>query len=272
MVLSLRFACTLRAAAARSTSHRSLTSSAIVREEANVQTQRKPVGGIRGGYVLLSAKCAWKFRHYIYRIFGFLLGFSLASSYAAYHLLDEYQKASATLQASVEELKLSTEKVGTHMHSLTIESGSQHSYSIQGFCSRQANWGSREGPQGVRWSFGLKRWYCSRKSWGKETVWRTTYWLVFYHLSVTAAFCSEILTIEFLDLRAYVWGIRESNFDYSRPEFWYDACRTRPAWSLKKGSDRGPYIDFLWLFHTIVLVAMPLRIYQMVSLHTIIEL
>lgn len=44
------------------------------------------------------------------RIVGFLFGFSLASSYAAYHLLDEYQKASAALQASVEELKLSTEK------------------------------------------------------------------------------------------------------------------------------------------------------------------
>ena len=42
---------------------------------------------------------------------GFLFGFSLASSYAAYHLLEEYQKASAALQASVEELKLSTEKV-----------------------------------------------------------------------------------------------------------------------------------------------------------------
>jgi len=55
------------------------------------------------------------------RIFGFLLGFSLASSYAAYHLLDEYQKASAMLQASVEELRLTTEKVGTHMHKLTIE-------------------------------------------------------------------------------------------------------------------------------------------------------
>lgn len=45
------------------------------------------------------------------RVVGFLFGFSLASSYAAYHLLDEYQKASAALQASVEELKLSTEKV-----------------------------------------------------------------------------------------------------------------------------------------------------------------
>lgn len=47
----------------------------------------------------------------IYRIVGFLFGFSLASSYAAYHLLEEYKQASAALQASVEELKISTEKV-----------------------------------------------------------------------------------------------------------------------------------------------------------------
>ena len=42
---------------------------------------------------------------------GFLFGFSLASSFAAYRLLDEYKQASATLQASVEELQQSTEKV-----------------------------------------------------------------------------------------------------------------------------------------------------------------
>jgi hypothetical protein len=45
------------------------------------------------------------------RIFGFLLGFSLASAYASYHLLEEYQAASAQLQASVEELQASTRKV-----------------------------------------------------------------------------------------------------------------------------------------------------------------
>ncbi|ESK94956.1 hypothetical protein Moror_13961 [Moniliophthora roreri MCA 2997] len=55
--------------------------------------QKKPIGGFRGGIV------------------GFLFGFSLASSYAAYQLLDEYKQASAALQASVEELKISTEKV-----------------------------------------------------------------------------------------------------------------------------------------------------------------
>ena len=47
-------------------------------------------------------------------VIGFLSGFSLASSFAAYRLLDEYKQASATLQASVEELQKSTEKVGRH--------------------------------------------------------------------------------------------------------------------------------------------------------------
>jgi uncharacterized membrane protein len=47
----------------------------------------------------------------IFRIVGFLFGFSLASSFAAYHLLEEYKQASAALQASVEELQISTEKV-----------------------------------------------------------------------------------------------------------------------------------------------------------------
>ncbi|KAG2357596.1 hypothetical protein BDR07DRAFT_1419941 [Suillus spraguei] len=46
---------------------------------------------------------------------GFLFGFSLASAFAAYHLLDEYKIASAALQASVEELQASTEKVSAHV-------------------------------------------------------------------------------------------------------------------------------------------------------------
>ncbi|KAF5382414.1 hypothetical protein D9615_002973 [Tricholomella constricta] len=74
----------------------------ILRNEATtnlgtVQVQKKPVGGFRGGIV------------------GFLFGFSLASSYAAYHLLEEYQQASAALQASVETLQLSTEKISAHV-------------------------------------------------------------------------------------------------------------------------------------------------------------
>ncbi|KAJ6508879.1 hypothetical protein C8R45DRAFT_969144 [Mycena sanguinolenta] len=60
-------------------------------------TQTKPIGAFRGGIV------------------GFLAGFSLAASIAAYNLLEEYQVASAALQASVEELKLSTEKISSHV-------------------------------------------------------------------------------------------------------------------------------------------------------------
>ncbi|KAI0314023.1 hypothetical protein OF83DRAFT_483047 [Amylostereum chailletii] len=59
--------------------------------------QKKPVGGIRGGVI------------------GFLFGFSLASSFAAYRLLDEYKQASAALQSSVEELQQSTEKISAHV-------------------------------------------------------------------------------------------------------------------------------------------------------------
>jgi len=43
-------------------------------------------------------------------IFGFLLGFSIASAYASFKLLEEYKIASALLQASVEELQASTQK------------------------------------------------------------------------------------------------------------------------------------------------------------------
>lgn len=45
-------------------------------------------------------------------VVGFLLGFSLASTLAAYRLVDEYKQASAILQTSVEELQATTAKVG----------------------------------------------------------------------------------------------------------------------------------------------------------------
>ncbi|KAN0087978.1 hypothetical protein V8E55_006599 [Tylopilus felleus] len=81
---------------------RLISTSPIVRNDAalnlgTVASPRKPVGGFRGG------------------IIGFLFGFSLASAYAAYHLLDEYKAASAALQASVEELQASTAKVTAHV-------------------------------------------------------------------------------------------------------------------------------------------------------------
>jgi hypothetical protein len=49
--------------------------------------------------------------HIPLRIVGFLFGFSLASSFAAYHLLEEYKQASSALQTCVEDLRVSTEKV-----------------------------------------------------------------------------------------------------------------------------------------------------------------
>ncbi|KAF5314835.1 hypothetical protein D9619_007063 [Psilocybe cf. subviscida] len=92
----------LRGHSSRAIQRRMLSTSSPLKEEAaanlgTIQPQKKPIGGFRGGIV------------------GFLFGFSLASSFAAYHLLEEYQKASAALQASVEELKISTEKVSAHV-------------------------------------------------------------------------------------------------------------------------------------------------------------
>ncbi|KII86966.1 hypothetical protein PLICRDRAFT_114062 [Plicaturopsis crispa FD-325 SS-3] len=101
---SLRCASALRQSTRKST-YRSFSNTLLARNESAtttqnlgpVQVQKKPVGGFRGGIV------------------GFLFGFSLASSFAAYHLLDEYKQASAALQASVQELQLSTEKVSAHV-------------------------------------------------------------------------------------------------------------------------------------------------------------
>ncbi|KAF4617540.1 hypothetical protein D9613_005912 [Agrocybe pediades] len=82
-----RLACVYRASA-RAGQQRTFSNTSVALNEATsnlgaVPVQKKPIGGFRGGIV------------------GFLFGFSLASSYTAYHLLEEYQKASAALQASV---------------------------------------------------------------------------------------------------------------------------------------------------------------------------
>ncbi|KAL7418099.1 hypothetical protein BDY24DRAFT_411205 [Mrakia frigida] len=57
----------------------------------------RPVGGFRGGLV------------------GFLLGFTVASAYASYHLLDEYKHATDLLLESVRELEGSTAKMSDHV-------------------------------------------------------------------------------------------------------------------------------------------------------------
>ncbi|PPQ91697.1 hypothetical protein CVT25_012910 [Psilocybe cyanescens] len=132
-----------------------ISTTAMARNEAtstvgNIQVQKKPVGGFRGGVV------------------GFLFGFSLASSLAAYHLLDEYQKASAALQASVEELKISTENVTVHVR--RIEAVEKD---LKALSDASA---TKEDISRVRTE--VKKLY-------------------------------DGLHIEFLDLRAHVWGIQQ---------------------------------------------------------------
>jgi len=80
-----------------SSSSRICADAAPVANVGSVKAPKQPVGRFRGGIV------------------GFLFGFSLASSFAAYHLLDEYKQASSALQASVLELQASTEKVTAHI-------------------------------------------------------------------------------------------------------------------------------------------------------------
>ncbi|EKM79430.1 hypothetical protein AGABI1DRAFT_59047 [Agaricus bisporus var. burnettii JB137-S8] len=163
MASTLRLASLLRTTATRArTPHRLFTNSVIRREEASTVTpvvQKKPIGGIRGGIV------------------GFLFGFSLASSYAAYHLLDEYQKASAALQASVEELKLSTEKVSAHVRRIEAV---EKDLKALGEASA-----SKEDINRVRAE--MKKLY-------------------------------DGLHVEFLDLRAHVWGIQQDIHKLSKKE------------------------------------------------------
>ncbi|KAI5123461.1 hypothetical protein M0805_008831 [Coniferiporia weirii] len=100
----LRCSCASLARRLPATASRAFNTSAVARADASaspnlgtIKPPKQPVGGFRGGIV------------------GFLLGFSLASSFAAYHLLEEYKQASAALQASVLELQTSTEKVTAHV-------------------------------------------------------------------------------------------------------------------------------------------------------------
>jgi len=124
MAFCARAACSLKSHS-RPIQVRNFCTSGIVRNDTlantgSAQPERKPIGGFRGGCVFaefLNTESEVLFLQV--RIVGFLLGFSLASSFAAYHLLDEYQRASAALQTSVEELKISTEKVRQYLVSLS---------------------------------------------------------------------------------------------------------------------------------------------------------
>ncbi|KAI0631996.1 hypothetical protein C8Q77DRAFT_1158680 [Trametes polyzona] len=138
------------------TQSRLLSTTRAVRQEAaapnfgSVPPPKKPVGAFRGGIV------------------GFLFGFSLASSLAAYHLLEEYKLASAALQASVEELQTSTQKVSAHVR--RIEAVEKD---LKALTESAA---SKEDISRVRAE--MKKLY-------------------------------DGLHVEFLDLRAHVWGIQE---------------------------------------------------------------
>jgi hypothetical protein len=130
---------------------RSFSRSHIVREaEVGSITPKKPVGGFRGG------------------VFGFLLGFSAASAFASYQLLEEYKTASALLQASVEELQSSAQKVSTHVR--RIEAVEKDLKALA------ENTSSKDDVTKVRAE--MKKLY-------------------------------DGLHVEFLDLRAHVWGMQQ---------------------------------------------------------------
>ncbi|KAF8423716.1 hypothetical protein L210DRAFT_2135808 [Boletus edulis BED1] len=151
---------------------RLLSTSPITRNDApnlgTVSSPKKPIGGFRGG------------------IIGFLFGFSLASAYAAYHLLDEYKTASAALQASVDELQASTAKVTAHVRRIEgvekdLKTLSQHSASKDDLSRVRAEVkklydGLHIGPCRFADVFGFP-WKCC--------------------------------PIEFLDLRNHVWGMQQ---------------------------------------------------------------
>ncbi|KAJ3485533.1 hypothetical protein NLI96_g4903 [Meripilus lineatus] len=151
---------------------RLISTTNVVREAAaptpNVGTvppPKKPVGAFRGGIV------------------GFLFGFSLASSYAAYHLLDEYKLASAALQASVLELQESTQKVSAHIR--RIEAVEKDLKAL-----RDAS-ATKEDISRVRGE--MKKLYDGLHS-------------------------TMSLPTEFLDLRSHVWGIQQDLHSLSKKE------------------------------------------------------
>ncbi|KAI0713999.1 hypothetical protein C8T65DRAFT_645170 [Cerioporus squamosus] len=153
-----------RAHSSRTVSSRLLSTTRVVRQEAtpnlgSVPPVKKPVGAFRGGIV------------------GFLFGFSLASSLAAYHLLEEYKLASAALQASVEELQASTQKVSAHVR--RIEAVEKELKAL------------------------------SESSATKEDISR---------VRAEMKKLYDGLHVEFLDLRAHVWGIQQDLHSLSKKE------------------------------------------------------
>ncbi|KAF9651560.1 hypothetical protein BDM02DRAFT_620120 [Thelephora ganbajun] len=137
--------------------------------------QKKPLGAFRGGVV------------------GFLLGFSLASSYAAYRLVDEYKQASALLQASVEELQATATKAsGFHPLVPLSHSSEQVSTHLKRIEAVEKD---------------LKA--LSETTVPKDDVTK---------LRVEVKKLYDGLHIEFLDLRSHVWGIQQDVQALSKKE------------------------------------------------------
>ncbi|KZW00419.1 hypothetical protein EXIGLDRAFT_604482 [Exidia glandulosa HHB12029] len=114
---------------------------------------KRPIGGFRGG------------------IIGFLAGFSVASGFAAYQLLEEYKIASSALQASIEQLQANTDKARVSAHLRRIEAVETDLKTLTGAAS------TKEETSKVRAE--LKK-------------------------------AHDGLKLEFLDLKAHIWGLRAS--------------------------------------------------------------
>ncbi|PVG00258.1 hypothetical protein CPB86DRAFT_701748 [Serendipita vermifera] len=130
--------------------------------------QKKRVGGIRGGVV------------------GFLFGFSLASAFASYHLLEEYRLASAILQSSVHELQTSTQKA--------CRKSSHHEQSVSAHVRR------------------IETVEKELKALTERTAEKTDV----TKLRAEMKQLYDGLHIEFLDLRAHVWGLQQDLHKLSR--------------------------------------------------------
>jgi hypothetical protein len=107
-------------------------------------------------------------------IVGFLFGFSLAASFAAYNLLDEYKAASAALQASVQELQQSTEKVCCSINFYSTQSLKRPP--CVDFCTRPEDRAGGERYEGVGRLFGRKGGLVESPCRDEEDVRRTTCW------------------------------------------------------------------------------------------------
>ncbi|KAG8953881.1 hypothetical protein FRC04_001511 [Tulasnella sp. 424] len=156
---------------------------------------KKPIGGFRGG------------------VFGFLLGFSVASAYASYRLLEEYKIASALLQASVEELQASTDKISTHIRRIETVEKNLKALSEASATKEDSKKSKAE----------LKKLYVSPSAPGvqlfKEREDKKLDVLILpLSLLLAAATVWALLLlclrqdglhVEFLDLRAHVWGMQQ---------------------------------------------------------------